>query len=152
MAAFDGIKRGIMLIDPRSGSTRWWSRPGSASYRLLALGPRGDDAIAIRSDGDGSACLVRALPDGRDQRLQVLRAALMLFGFSYGGYLAGRIIGRDHRFCAAVCCEAVADLSLLDPVSRRVHAAWLGGDAGQMPQRWEAASPAGHARHVRTPC
>lgn len=76
---------------------------------------------------------------------------LMLFGYSYGGYLAGRIIGRDHRFCAVVCCEAIADLGLLDPVSRRMQADWLGGDADHMPQCWEAASPVGNVRHVRTP-
>lgn len=77
--------------------------------------------------------------------------ALMLFGHSYGGYLAGRIISRDHRFRVAVCCETVADLRLLDPVSRRMHADWLGGDADHMPQRWDAASPVENARHVRTP-
>jgi acetyl esterase/lipase len=41
-----------------------------------------------------------------------------------------------------VCCEAVADLRLLDPVSRLMQADWLGGDAEHMPRRWEAASPA----------
>jgi dipeptidyl aminopeptidase/acylaminoacyl peptidase len=265
VAAFDGIRRGIVLVDPRDGATRWWSRPSSASYRLLALGPRGEDAVAIRSGGDGAAWLVRARPDGTDQALQLLRPgeettvsvvrwahggitlegllalppgpgphptlvllhggpvaglacgehpdpsawvssglavfmpdfrssgiggrqpmrqafgrhglpaddpeagdvltgvdlltargladprALILFGHSYGGYLAGRIISRDHRFRVAVCCEAVADLRLLDPVSRRMQASWLGGDAGRMRQRWQAASPVGNARHVRTP-
>jgi dipeptidyl aminopeptidase/acylaminoacyl peptidase len=265
VAAFDGIRRGVVLVDPRDGATRWWSRPSCASYRLLALGPGGSDAIAIRSGGDGAAWLVRARPDGADQPLQLLRpgdeatvsvvkwahdgtalegllalppgpaphpmlvflhggpvaglacgehldpsrwvslgfavfmpdfrssgiggrqrmrqafgrrglpaddpeagdvlagvdlltacgladpAALFLFGHSYGGYLAGRIISRDHRFRAAVCCEAVADLRLLDPVGRRMQAGWLGGDAGRMPHRWEAASPAGSGRHVRTP-
>ena len=265
VAAFDGIRRGIVLVDPRDGATRWWSRPSSASYRLLALGPGGDDAVAIRSGGDGAVWLVRARPDGADQALQLLRpgdgitvsvvrwvhdgaafegllalpagpgphpvlvflhggpvgglacgehpdpsawvssglavfvpdfrssgiggrqrmrqafgrrgfpaddleagdvlagvdlltargladpAALTLFGHSYGGYLAGRIISRDHRFRAAVCCEAVADLRLLDPVSKQMQAGWLGGDAGRMPHRWEAASPAESARCVRTP-
>ena len=77
--------------------------------------------------------------------------ALILFGHSYGGYLAGRIIGRDHRFRVAVCCEAVADLRLLDPESQRMQAGWLGGDAGRVPQRWDAASPVARARAVRTP-
>jgi dipeptidyl aminopeptidase/acylaminoacyl peptidase len=263
--AFDGVRRGIMAIDPHDGRTRWWSRPASASYRLLALGPGGADAVAIRSDDDGSAWLVRARPGGDDEPLYVLRAAdrisvrvigwthgdvvlegllalppaagphpllvflhggpvsalacgehpdlsawtgagwavfmpdfrssgiagrdemrgafrrrglpdqdpeigdvltgvdlltawgladpgaLILFGHSYGGYLAGRIIASDHRFRVAVCCEAVADLRLLDPASQRMQAGWLGGDAGQLPQRWDAASPAGSARHVRTP-
>jgi dipeptidyl aminopeptidase/acylaminoacyl peptidase len=265
VAAFDGIRRGVVLVDPRDGATRWWSRPSSVSYRLLAVGPGGADAAAIRSGADGAAWLVRARPDGADQQLQLLRpgdettvsvvrwahdgitlegllalppgpgphamlvflhggpvaglacgehpdpsawvssglavfmpdfrssgiggrrrmrqafgrrelpaddpeagdvltgvdlltargvadpAGLFLFGHSYGGYLAGRIVSRDHRFRAAVCCEAVADLRLLDPVSRRMQADWLGGDPGRMPQRWEAASPAGNARHVRTP-
>ena len=48
--------------------------------------------------------------------------ALILLGHSYGGYLAARIIARDHRFRVAVCCEAVADLRLLDPVSQRMQA------------------------------
>ena len=39
--AFDGIRQGIVTIDPVSGMTRWWSRPASASYRLLALAPGG---------------------------------------------------------------------------------------------------------------
>lgn len=265
VAAFDGIRRGVVLVDPRDGTTRWWSRPSSASYRLLAVGPRGEDAAAIRSGADGAAWLVRARPDGADQQLQLLRpadettvsvvgwahdgialegllalppgpgphpmlvflhggpvaglacgehpdpsawvspglavfmpdfrssgiggrqrmwqafgrrglpaddpeagdvltgvdvltargladpGALFLFGHSYGGYLAGRIISRDHRFRAAVCCEGVADLRLLAPVSRHMHVGWLGGDASRMPQRWEAASPAGNARRVRTP-
>jgi dipeptidyl aminopeptidase/acylaminoacyl peptidase len=265
VAAFDGIRRGIVLVGPRDGATRWWSRPSSASYRLLAIGPGGEDAAAIRSGADGAAWLVRARPDGADQQLQCLRpgdetavsvvrwahdgialegllalppgpgphpvlvflhggpvagiacgehpdpsawvsrgwavfmpdfrssgiggrqlmrgafgrrglpaddpeagdvltgvdlltargvadpAALFLLGHSYGGYLAGRIICRDHRFRAAVCCEAVAELRLLDPVSRRMQAGWLGGDADRMPHRWEAASPAGNARLVRTP-
>ena len=60
--AFDGIRRGIVLIDPGDGAARWWSRPASASYRLLALGPGGGDALAIRADDDGSARLVRARP------------------------------------------------------------------------------------------
>ena len=263
--AFDGIRRGVIMIDPDGGAARWWSRPASSSYRLLALGPGGDDAVAIRADGDGSARLVRARPDGADQPLQLLRAAdqagvqvitwtheraalegllalppaagphpllvflhggpvsglacgehpdlsawtaagwavfmpdfrssgiagrgemwrafrrrglpdqdpeigdvlsgvdlltaggladpgaLILFGHSYGGYLAGRIVARDHRFRVAVCCEAVADLRLLDPVSLRMQARWLGGDALRVPGRWAAASPAGRARHVRTP-
>ena len=76
--------------------------------------------------------------------------ALILFGHSYGGYLAGRIIAGDHRFRVAVCCEAVADLRLLDPVSQRMQARWLGGDARRVPGRWDAASPS-RARHVRTP-
>lgn len=32
-----------------------------------------------------------------------------------------------------------------------MQAGWLGGDAGRLPQRWDAASPMGSARHVRTP-
>jgi dipeptidyl aminopeptidase/acylaminoacyl peptidase len=265
VTAFDGIRRGIVLVDPGDGATRWWSRPSSASYRLLALGPRAEDAVAIRSGADGAAWLVRVMPDGADQGLQLLRpadeitvsvvrwahdaitpegllalppgpgphpmlvflhggpvaglacgehpdlsawvlsglavfmpefrssgiggplpmyqafgrrglpaedpeagdvlagvdlltacgladpGALILFGHSYGGYLAGRIICRDHRFRAAACCEAVADLRLLDPVSSLMQAGWLGGDAEHMPRRWEAASPAGNAHRVRTP-
>jgi hypothetical protein len=73
--AFDGIRRGIVLIDPGDGTARWWSRPASASYRLLALGPGGGDALAIRADDDGSARLVRARPGGADVPLQLLRAA-----------------------------------------------------------------------------
>ena len=72
--AFDGIRRGIVLIDPGDGAARWWSRPASASYRLLALGPGGGDALAIRADDDGSARLVRARPGGADEPLQLLRA------------------------------------------------------------------------------
>jgi hypothetical protein len=53
---------------------RCWSRPAPASYRLLALGPGGDDALAIRADDDGSARLVRARPGGADELLQLLRA------------------------------------------------------------------------------
>jgi dipeptidyl aminopeptidase/acylaminoacyl peptidase len=77
--------------------------------------------------------------------------ALILLGHSYGGYLAGRIIGRDHRFRVAVCCEAVAGLHLLDPVSQRMQAGWLGGDASKVPHRWDAASPVANAAQVRTP-
>ena len=263
--AFNGIRRGVILIDPDAGTARWWSRPPSSSYRLLALGPGGDDALAIRAGRDGSARLVRARPGGADQSLQLLRAvdqagvqvitwtheraalegllavppaagprpllvflhggpvsglacgehpnlsawtdagwavfmpdfrssgiagrgemwrafrrrglpdqdpeigdvltgvdllvargladprALILFGHSYGGYLAGRIVACDHRFRVAVCCEAVADLRLLDPVSLRLQAGWLGGDADRVPERWDAASPAHRAGHVRTP-
>ena len=265
VAAFDGIRRGIVLIDQEDGEVQWWSRPASASYRLLALGRGADDALAIRADSDGSARLVRARPGGSDEPLHMLRAAdhspvqvvtwtndgatlegllalppaagphpllvflhggpvsglacgehpdpspwisegwavfmpefrssgiagsgdmrqafrdrglpgpdpeigdvlagvdlltsrgvadpgaLILLGHSYGGYLAARIIARDHRFRVAVCCEAVADLRLLDPVSQRMQGGWLGGDAHQVPRRWEAASPVTYARHVRTP-
>jgi dipeptidyl aminopeptidase/acylaminoacyl peptidase len=265
VTAFDGIRRGIVTIDPSNGTTRWWSRPVSASYRLLALAPGGQDALAVRCDHDGSAWLVRAVRGGADQRLQLLRRAdqvpvrvvtwmhdgitlegllavppgagphpllvmlhggpvgglacgehpdlspwvlaglavflpdyrasgiagadrmmeafrrpwlpaadpeagdvlagvdvltaahladpraLFLLGHSYGGYLAGRIVTRDHRFRAAACCEAVADLRVLDPVSQQVQAAWLGGDARQSPSRWAAASPTEHAREIRTP-
>ena len=76
--------------------------------------------------------------------------ALILAGHSYGGYLAGRVIARDHRFRVAVCCEAVADLRLLDPVEPDVQAGGLGGGEHQVPRRWEAASPAAHARQIRT--
>ena len=57
--------------------------------------------------------------------------ALFLLGHSYGGYLAGRILARDHRFAAAACCDAVADLRLLDSASRKMQAAWLGSDPGR---------------------
>jgi dipeptidyl aminopeptidase/acylaminoacyl peptidase len=56
--------------------------------------------------------------------------ALTVLGHSYGGYLVGRIIARDHRFRAATCIETVADLRLLDPVSRRMQESWLGGGPG----------------------
>ncbi len=265
VTAFDGIRRGIVTIDPGDGVTRWWSRPASSSYRLLALAPGGKDALAVRSDHDGSASLVRAVPGGADHRLQILRPAdgapvsvviwyhdgirlegllaatpgvgpqrllvllhggpvgglacgehpdpwawvsagfavfmpdfrasgiagkrlmtetfrrpwlpaadpeagdvltgvdmliangtadpraLFLLGHSYGGYLAGRIVARDHRFAAAVCCDAAADLRLLDSASRQVQAAWLGGDPGQSPGRWAAASPIEYAHEIRTP-
>jgi len=263
--AFDGIRRGIVTIDPVSGMTRWWSRPASASYRLLALAPGGRDALAVRCDHDGSAWLVCAGRGGADDRLQMLRPAdavpvsvitwahdgiglegllaaapgtgpqrllvllhggpvsglacgehpdpsawvsagfavfmpdfrasgiagnrlmteafrrpwlpaadpeaddvltgvdmliaagaadpraLFLLGHSYGGYLAGRILARDHRFEAAACCDAVADLRLLDSESRQMQAAWLGGDPGQAPGRWAAASPVDYAGDIRTP-
>lgn len=265
VTAFDGIRWGIVTIDPSDGTTRWWSRPASASYRLLALAPGGQDALAVRCDHDGSAWLVRAVPGGADQRLQLLRRAdqipvrvvtwmhdeitlegllavppgagphqllvllhggpvgglacgehpdpspwvsagfavflpdsrasgiagaermmeafrrpwlpaadpeagdvlagvdmltaagvadphaMFLLGHSYGGYLAGRIVTRDHRFRAVACCETVADLRILDAVSQQMQAAWLGGDARQSPGRWAAASPAEYAQDIRTP-
>lgn len=77
--------------------------------------------------------------------------ALILLGHSYGGYLAGRMIARDHRFSAAVCCETVADLRLLDPVSRRMQQSWLGGGPGRVPERWDAASLTGQVGQIRTP-
>src|SRR5690242_13830222 len=77
--------------------------------------------------------------------------AMFLLGHSYGGYLAGRIVTRDHRFRAAACCETVADLRILDAVNQQVQAAWLGGDARQSPGRWAAASPAEYAQDIRTP-
>lgn len=265
VAAFDGIRRGIVTISPVDGTTRWWSRPAAASYRLLALAPGGQDALAVRCEHDGSAWLVRARPADPDERLQMLRPAdwaavqvvtwahdrlmlegllaipaapgphplivllhggpvsglacgehpdpspwvsagfavfmpdfrasgiaghqhmleafrrpwlpaedpeaddvltgvdvlitrgvadprvLFLIGYSYGGYLAGRILTRDHRFRAAVCCDTVADLRELDPASQQMHAHWLGGDVCCAPNRWTAASPAEHAQHIRTP-
>jgi dipeptidyl aminopeptidase/acylaminoacyl peptidase len=265
VTAFCGIRRGIILVSPRDGATQWWSRPASASYRLLALGPGASDAIAIRADADGSAWLVQARPGGADRELGKLRAAdkarpqivrwnhdgvalegllalppgpgphpllvflhggpvaglacgehpdmsewvsagfavftpdfrssgvtgrrrmrqafyrrglpnadpeagevlagvdsltsrgiadpgaLILFGHSYGGYLAGRIVARDGRFRAAVCCEGVADLRLLDPMSKQMHASWLGGDETGQPHRWADASPVTRAQRVRTP-
>jgi len=279
VAAFDGIRRGIVLVDVGDGSVRWWARPAAGSYRLLALGADAGDAVAVRADADGAVWRVRARPSGDDERLDRVRArpggdderlellraaddvavsvvrwshdgvalegllacpagegpfpllvflhggpvaglacgehpdlsawvaaglavfmpdfrssgiggrelmreafareglpdddpeagevltgvdalvergvadpgALYLLGHSYGGYLAGRIIGRDHRFRAAVLCEAAGDLRLLDPVSRRMQAGWLGGDAEQVPGRWDAASPVRYAGHVRTP-
>lgn len=75
VTAFDGIRRGIVTIDPSDGTIRWWSRPASASYRLLALAAGGLDALAVRCDHDGSAWLVRAVPGGADQRLHLLRRA-----------------------------------------------------------------------------
>jgi dipeptidyl aminopeptidase/acylaminoacyl peptidase len=77
--------------------------------------------------------------------------ALFLLGHSYGGYLAGRILARDHRFAAAACCDAVADLRLLDSASRKMQAAWLGSDPGRAPGRWASASPIEYARDIRTP-
>ena len=75
VTAFDGIRRGIVTIDPASGMTRWWSHPAPASYRLLALAPGGQDALAVRCDHDGSAWLVRARRGDADHRLQMLRPA-----------------------------------------------------------------------------
>ena len=64
VAAFDGLRRGIMLIGPEDGAARWWSRPASASYRLLALGRGAGDALAVRADSDGSGA-ARPRPAGR---------------------------------------------------------------------------------------
>jgi hypothetical protein len=77
--AFDGIRRGVVLIDPHDGSARWWSRPAAASYQLLALGPGADDALAVRSGDDGSTRLVRARPGGADELLQPGRGADHVF-------------------------------------------------------------------------
>jgi dipeptidyl aminopeptidase/acylaminoacyl peptidase len=265
VTAFDGIRRGIVAVDPGSGATHWWRRPGAASYRLLALAPGGQDALAVRLDHDGSVWLVRAVCGGTDHRLQMLRQAdqvpvrvvswehagitlegllavpagggphplvvllhggpvgglacgehpdpsawasgdravfmpdfrasgiaghdhmmeafqrpglpavdpeagdvlagvdmltasgladpraLFLAGHSYGGYLAGRILARDHRFRAATCCDAIADLRILDAASQQMQASWLGGDARRAPRRWAAASPVVRAADIRTP-
>lgn len=78
-------------------------------------------------------------------------AALFLAGYSYGGYLAGRILARDRRFRAAACCDAVADLRILDAPSRQMQAGWLGGDPGHSPRRWADASPVARAADIRTP-
>lgn len=75
VAAFDGVRRGIVAVAPGNGATRWWSRPADASYRLLTLGPAGGDAVAVRGDRDGSAWLVRARPHGADHRMRQLRPA-----------------------------------------------------------------------------
>jgi hypothetical protein len=87
VTCFDGIRRGIVAIDPADGKTRWWSRPAAASYRLLALAPGGEDAVAVRCDHDGSAWLVRAVPGGTDHRLQLLRPA---------DQSEVRVVGWDH--------------------------------------------------------
>jgi hypothetical protein len=77
--AFDGIRCGVVLIDPHDGSARWWSRPAAASYQLLALGPGADDALAVQSGDDGSARLVRARPGGADELLRPVPGADHVF-------------------------------------------------------------------------
>ncbi len=52
VAAFDGIRRGLVMVDPEDGSVRWWRRPAAASYRLLAPPPASGEALAVRSDHD----------------------------------------------------------------------------------------------------
>jgi hypothetical protein len=136
VTAFDGIRRGIVTIDPASGMTRWWSHPASASYRLLALAPGGQDALAVCCDHDGSAWLVRAGRGDADHRLQMLRPA---------DAVPVSVITWAHDGIALAGLLAAAPGAGL-----QVQAAWLGGDPGQSPGRW-AASPIEYVDDIRTP-
>jgi acetyl esterase/lipase len=63
-----------------------------------------------------------------------------------------RILTVDHQFRAAVCCEDVADLRLLDALQggSAAQRAWRGGPL-EVPERWAAASPAARAERAPLP-
>jgi dipeptidyl aminopeptidase/acylaminoacyl peptidase len=75
-------------------------------------------------------------------------------GKSYGGYLAAWAIGKTKRFCAAVCSAGVTNLEshygtsdtgyFVDPQN-------MGGEVGEVLERYHRLSPIHHAAGAETP-
>lgn len=96
---------------------------------------------------DLMACVDRVVARGF-----IDRRRLYITGGSYGGFMTNWIIGRDHRFRAAVTQRSVSNLeSMLASDYGWVIAHEIGCMPWNDPQRFRRASPIARAKSIKTP-
>ncbi len=168
---FDPARKYPLALEIHGGPSAMWS-PGtrsmwqewqalaSAGYVVFFCNPRGSGGygekflIANRGDwGDGP---MNDILRGVEQVVShgyVDTARMVMTGGSYGGYLTAWIVGRDHRFKAAVAQRGVYNMISMRGVT---DIPWFNDrEAGASP--WEdvgklwAMSPISLAPQVQTP-
>ncbi len=133
----------------------------TSGYLVLCVNPRGSSSYgvdfmkAVLGDWGGEDCLdIMAAVDEVCRRPYVDSSRLGVHGFSYGGYMTSWIVGRDHRFGAAVAGAPCTDLPSLYGTSDigvsfgEVH--W-GGTVTEHFDAMRDRSPLTYAANVETP-
>ncbi|SRR6266508_995520 len=67
VTAVQGIRRGIVTVDPATGRWRWCALEAAASYRSPAMAAAGDEVVAVRQPLDGQPAIVAVR--GRHRRV-----------------------------------------------------------------------------------
>lgn len=163
---------GPLLLDVHGGPHNAWNgaaddvhlyhqRLAALGWTVLLLNPRG-------SDGYGEAFYTAALGAwGLADAVDLLEPVdalvtegladperLAVAGYSYGGYMACYLTGRDGRFAAAVAGGTVSDLVSMAGASDDGHLLAdfeLDGPPWAGPEHYAAMSPLSRVREVRTP-
>ena len=58
VTAVQGIRRGIVTVDPATGRWQWCALEAAASWRSPAMAPGGGEAVAVRQPLDGQPAIV----------------------------------------------------------------------------------------------
>ncbi len=130
-------------------------------WAVLLVNPRGSDGYgAAFYDGVQGAWGVADAADFLEPLDQLVAEGfadadrLAVAGYSYGGFMACWLTGRDDRFAAAVAGGTVSDLVSMggsSDDSRFLNAYELGGAPWQQPENYAAMSPLTRVADVRTP-
>jgi dipeptidyl aminopeptidase/acylaminoacyl peptidase len=67
VTAVQGIRSGIVTVDPATGRWQWWALEAAASYRSPAMAAAGGEIVAVRQPLDGQPAIVAVR--GRQRRL-----------------------------------------------------------------------------------
>jgi dipeptidyl aminopeptidase/acylaminoacyl peptidase len=67
LTAVQGIRQGIVTVDPASGRWQWWALEAAASYRSPAMAAAGGEVVAVRQPLDGQPAVVAVR--GRHRRV-----------------------------------------------------------------------------------
>jgi dipeptidyl aminopeptidase/acylaminoacyl peptidase len=133
-----------------------------AGMSVLAANPRGSEgygeAFNRANLGDWGDGPMADVLEGVDQAIEdgVADAdRLGVTGGSYGGYLTNWIIGKTHRFRAALTCRSVADMRTLFLTGDISGGEWAAIEFGHKPwddpAYFEQISPLSLAPNIRTP-
>jgi acylaminoacyl-peptidase len=144
-------------------SPMWeWQVLAGTGISVLACNPRGSEGYGEEFNranlgdwGDGPMADVIAGVDGAIDDGLADPDRLGVTGGSYGGYLTNWIVGRTHRFRAALTARSVSDMAMLFQTGDISGGEWALIEFGKLP--WDAPayfreiSPISLAPGVRTP-
>jgi dipeptidyl aminopeptidase/acylaminoacyl peptidase len=166
---FEPGHRYPLVIDVHGGPNSWYGHGYLATQQCLAAhgflvafaNPRGSATYGRRfagmvfRDWGGEDYLdLMAVVDALVERPYVDRDRLGISGYSYGGYMTARTIGRTDRFRAAVCGAPCFDLVSHWGTSD-IGDAWddvqWGGPPHERAEWYGERSPSTEAHRARTP-
>lgn len=144
-------------------SPMWeWQVLAASGISVLASNPRGSEGYGeafnranLGDWGDGPMADVLAGVDGAVADGLADPERLGVTGGSYGGYLTNWIVGRTHRFRAALAARSVADMAMLFQTGDISGGEWASIEFGKFPwddpEYFRSISPISLAPGVRTP-
>lgn len=166
---FDPAKRYPVVLDVHGGPNGHYGHGFNAVQQLLATNgslvvfsnPRGSTSYGrhftqqVACDWGGEDYLdLMAAVDAVLTRPYADPARTGIWGYSYGGYMTARTIGRTQRFKAAVCGAPCFDLESMYGTSDISHTfgdlQW-GGPPHEQREWYATHSPSNFAHNTRTP-